>query len=52
LHTLLNDSQLRQRMGMAGRARVSELYDYRTVARRFVDLVQPKLGLALVEAPP
>ena len=45
LHTLLNDPALRQRMGLAGRARVSELYDYRTVARRFVELVQSKLGL-------
>jgi alpha-maltose-1-phosphate synthase len=46
LHTLLNDPALRQRMGAAGRARVSELYDYRTVARRFVELVQTKLGLS------
>ncbi|MES1176566.1 MAG: glycosyltransferase family 4 protein [Myxococcales bacterium] len=45
LHRLLNDPDLRQRMGAAGRARVSELYDYRTVARRFVELVQAKLGL-------
>jgi alpha-maltose-1-phosphate synthase len=46
LHTLLNDPALRQRMGAAGRARVSELYDYRTVARRFVDLLQANLGLS------
>ncbi len=45
LYALLNEPELRQRLGTAGRARVSELYDYRTVARRFVELVGAKLGL-------
>ena len=45
LHTLLSDAELRSRMGEAGRQRVSALYDYRTVARRFVDVVQSKLNL-------
>lgn len=45
LRALLTDPDLRQRLGEAGRKRVSELYDYRTVAQRFVDLVQSKLGL-------
>jgi len=45
LHQLLNDAELRRRMGEAGRLRVTELYDYRTVARRFVEIVQSKLNL-------
>jgi len=44
--SLLNDPRLREGMGAAGRARVRELYDYRTVARRFVALMQAKLGLS------
>ena len=44
LRTLLNDPALRQKMGEAGRERVLE-YDYRKVARRFIDIVQRKLGL-------
>jgi alpha-maltose-1-phosphate synthase len=46
LLALLNDPPLRERLGTAGRARVRELYDYRTVAHRFVDLLQTKLGLS------
>jgi len=42
---LLNDGELRSRMGEAGRRRVGELYDYRVVARSFVEIVQRKLGL-------
>ncbi|HWZ90206.1 MAG TPA: glycosyltransferase, partial [Polyangiaceae bacterium] len=45
LHALLNSPELRHRMGEAGRQRVVELYDYRVVARRFVQLVQTKLNL-------
>jgi len=44
-YALLGDPALRQRLGEAGHARVRELYDYRTVARRFVELVTTKLGL-------
>jgi hypothetical protein len=32
-------------MGVAGRRRAVELYDYRAIARRFVELVQSKLRL-------
>ncbi len=46
LQRLLTEPALRQRMGVAGRARVVELYDYRTVARRFVELVRSKLGFS------
>ncbi len=45
LRTLLNDADLRRRMGEAGRQRALE-YDYRKVAARFVEIVQRKLGLA------
>jgi len=45
LRTLLNDPALRRSMGEAGRRRVTELYDYRSVARRFVEIVQSKLNL-------
>ena len=45
LRTLLNDAALRDTMGRAGRERVVELYNYRTVARRFVEIVQAKLNL-------
>jgi len=45
LRALLTDQGLRDAMGKAGRQRVKELYDYRTVARRFVEIVESKLGL-------
>jgi len=45
LRTLLTDPALRQSMGEAGRRRVTELYDYRIVARRFVEILQSKLDL-------
>jgi len=45
LRALLNDPSLRQKMGEAGRRRAVERYDYRAVARQFVQLVQTKLGL-------
>jgi glycosyltransferase involved in cell wall biosynthesis len=42
---LMKDSELRQRMGLAGRKRVVELFDYRQVARRFVKIVSDRLGI-------
>jgi alpha-maltose-1-phosphate synthase len=42
---LMRDSDLRRRMGEAGRARVTGLFDYRQVARRFVKIVSERLGL-------
>ena len=45
LRSLLNDADLRRRMGEAGRQRALE-YDYRKVATRFVEIVQRKLGLS------
>lgn len=46
LLTLMNDSELRQRMGAAGRERAIGNYDYRVVARRFVEVVTDKLGIS------
>jgi glycosyltransferase involved in cell wall biosynthesis len=45
LLALMRDAELRRTMGAAGRRRVVERYDYRQVARRFVDIVQQRLGI-------
>ena len=42
---LMRDPELRQRMGEAGRKRVVELFDYRKVAKRFVDLISTRAGI-------
>ena len=42
LDLLLRDPALRQRMGEAGRARVLAHYDYRTVARQLVAILQER----------
>jgi len=42
---LMQDADLCRRMGEAGRKRVVELFDYRVVARKFVDLVNTRLGV-------
>jgi len=39
LKRLLNDADLRRRMGEAGRRRVVERYDYRLVARRLLEIL-------------
>ncbi|HEX9012644.1 MAG TPA: glycosyltransferase family 4 protein [Anaerolineaceae bacterium] len=46
LTALMNDPGLRQKMGEAGRRRAVELFDYRTIARRFVDIIQTRLGIS------
>ena len=45
LLTLMQNSGLRRRMGEAGRKHVTELFDYRQVARRFVQIVSDRLGI-------
>jgi glycosyltransferase involved in cell wall biosynthesis len=45
LRQLLCDPSLRQRMGEAGRKRAVARYDYRAVARQFVDIVSRRLGV-------
>lgn len=42
---LMRDPGLRQRMGEAGRKHVVELFDYRKVAQRFVELMSTRLGI-------
>jgi alpha-maltose-1-phosphate synthase len=42
---LIRDAGLRRRMGVAGRKRVVESFDYRQVARRFLRLVSDRLGI-------
>ena len=43
---LMTNEKLRKKMGEAGRKRVVENYDYRVVAKRFVDLDSEKLGIS------
>jgi alpha-maltose-1-phosphate synthase len=45
LMTLMRDSALREKMGQAGRARVVKNFDYRVVAKRFVKIINEKLGI-------
>ncbi|MCG2775125.1 MAG: glycosyltransferase family 4 protein [Desulfobacterales bacterium] len=43
---LMDDAQLRQNFGQAARKRVVELFDYRVVARKFVQIVTDRLGIS------
>jgi len=45
LEALIQDAGLRQRLGEAGRKRVVEHFDYRVVAKRFVEIVSQRLGI-------
>ena len=42
---LMNDPQLRNKMGIAARERVIANFDYRLVARKFVKIINEKLGI-------
>ena len=42
---LMKDRDLRDEMGKAGRRRVVESFDYRVVAKKFVQIVNDKLGI-------
>jgi len=46
LMDLMTDEKLRVKMGRAGRKRVTELYDYRMVARQFVEIITSRLGIS------
>jgi glycosyltransferase involved in cell wall biosynthesis len=46
LMDLMEDAELRKRMGAAGRERAVQRFDYRVVAQRFVDIVKNKLGIS------
>ena len=43
---LMKDQSLREKMGKAGRVRVVEHFDYRVVARRFVQIINDALGIS------
>ena len=43
--TLMTDLNLRGKMGHALRAQVVKNFDYRVVARRFVQIISEKLGI-------
>jgi len=43
--TLMKDANLREKMGKAGRERVVENFDYRVVARKFVQIMNEKMGI-------
>ncbi len=45
LMILMTDAGLRDKMGEAGRKRVVENFDYRVVAKRFVQIMEDKLGI-------
>ena len=45
LMMLMTDTGLRDKMGKAGRKRVIENFDYRVVAKRFVQIMNDKLGI-------
>ena len=45
LMLLMTDTALREKMGKAGRERVVKNFDYRVVARRFVEIMGDKLGI-------
>lgn len=46
LMDLMQNAELRKKMGEAGRKRAIENYDYRVVAKRFVNLISKKLGIS------
>ena len=46
LMDLMNNAELRLKMGEAGRKRVVENYNYRVVAKQFVKLITENLGIS------
>jgi starch synthase len=46
LMDLMQDAELRKKMGQAGRKRAVENYDYRIIAKRFVQIVSERLGIS------
>jgi starch synthase len=46
LMDLMQDAELRKKMGQAGRKRAVENYDYRVIAKRFVKIVSERLGIS------
>jgi len=46
LMDLMQKAELRKKMGEQGRKRALEYYDYRVIAKRFVELASEKLGIS------
>jgi alpha-maltose-1-phosphate synthase len=46
LMDLMQDAGLRERMGKEGRKRVVEHFDYRVIAKKFVEIVSRRLGVS------
>jgi alpha-maltose-1-phosphate synthase len=46
LMELMTNAKLRKKMGEAGRRRVVEKFDYRVVAKRFVEIISNRLGIS------
>ena len=46
LMDLMSDPVLREQMGKAGRKRVVKNFDYRVVAKKFIDIVSDWLGIS------
>ncbi len=46
LMDLMKDAGLRERMGKEGRKRVVENFDYRVIAKKFVNIVSKRLGIS------
>jgi len=46
LMDLMGNAELRRKMGEAGRKRVVQNYDYRIVAKKFVEIVSERLGIS------
>jgi len=42
----MGNAELRRKMGEAGRKRVVQNYDYRVVAKKFVEIVSERLGIS------
>jgi alpha-maltose-1-phosphate synthase len=45
LMILMTDAKMREKMGIAARKHVVENFDYRIVAKRFVEIISDKLGI-------
>ncbi len=43
---LMQDGELRSKMGQAGRKRAVERFDYRVVAKKFLDIISKRLGIS------
>ena len=46
LMDLMQNTNLREKMGKEGRKRAVENYDYRVIAKRFIKLVSEELGIS------